>query len=101
MTLKESDGIDLSEISPHSSDNFHIKLYATMLGEYALGTTWHNRTICDGLQNAETYLLLFEHIVPMCIDKMEQNQEISISFEVKTENNKIEDCRDDQPSIKE
>ena len=51
--------------------------------------------------NAETYLLLFEHIVPMCIDKMEQNQEISISFEVKTENNKIEDCRDDQPSIKE
>ena len=80
MTLKESDGIDLFEISPHSSDNFHIKLYATMLGEYALGTTWHNRAICDGLQNAETYLLLFEHIVPMCIDKMEQNQEISISI---------------------
>ena len=85
VTLLSSVGIDLSEISPHSSDNFHIKLYATMLGEYALGTTWHNRTICDGLQNAETYLLLFEHIVPMCIDKMEQNNEISISIE-KTKN---------------
>ena len=38
VTLLSSVGIDLSEISPHSSDNFHIKLYATMLGEYALDT---------------------------------------------------------------
>ena len=38
MTLKESDGIDLYEISPHSSDNSHTELYETMFSEYALGT---------------------------------------------------------------
>ena len=38
VTLNKSAGIDLSEISPHSSDNHHSKLYETMLAEYALGT---------------------------------------------------------------
>ena len=38
MTLDESAGIDLYEISPHSSDNSHTELYETMFGEYALGT---------------------------------------------------------------
>lgn len=38
MTLDESAGIDLYEISPHSSDNSHTELYETMFSEYALGT---------------------------------------------------------------
>lgn len=38
MTLDESAGTDLYEISPHSSDNSHTELYETMFSEYALGT---------------------------------------------------------------
>ena len=38
MTLDKSAGIDLYEISPHSSDNSHTELYETMFSEYALGT---------------------------------------------------------------
>ena len=38
MTLDKSAGIDLYEISPHSSDNSHTELYETMFREYALGT---------------------------------------------------------------
>lgn len=38
MTLDKSAGIDLYEISPHSSDNSHAELYETMFSEYALGT---------------------------------------------------------------
>lgn len=62
MALKESAGIDLCliEISPHRSDNFHSKLYETMLIEYALGTTWHDRAICDGLLN--TRILSLVHV---------------------------------------
>nr|DAD59795.1 MAG TPA: hypothetical protein [Bacteriophage sp.] len=36
--MAQSAGTGLSETSPHSSDNSYVKLYATMLGEYALGT---------------------------------------------------------------
>ena len=35
------------EISPHCSDNLHNKLYETMLIEYALDTTWHDRIIFE------------------------------------------------------
>lgn len=50
MTLKESAGIGLSETSPHCSDNFHNKLYETMLIEYALGATWHDRSILEKIE---------------------------------------------------
>lgn len=36
VTLLQSAGTGLSKTSPHCSDNFHGRLYATMPTEYAL-----------------------------------------------------------------
>ena len=71
VTLLKSDGTDLSEISPHCSDNSHNVLDATLYVEYALDTTFNNnvRSVKGSIQ---TYLWNVLTWLFHRVDKMKQ-----------------------------